>query len=270
MGVRLRRIVPYRLRILLRAAFLLLALATIALAVSVLQQEKQLSYTNYQSSFRKTGEQIAATLRHPSGHLALLNPGAGRRSRAALRPLLLPFRRLDFDDLQKVQQAVAMSGCLRQYGDSGSLCAGVGSNPWAGGFIYLAGSVDSRAAGVAPQRRRSAAPGAPCCKVSVTLRGRDLPLDRALRGRARTPSRRQPQCAADRAANRLPCGRRGAKQYPPGTRLSRLDVAKRRLQSRTGRRSADTACATHFFRAPAGQRLARGLVRAGAPGMAAS
>jgi len=140
MGVRLRRIVPYRLRILLRAAFLLLALATVALAVSVLQQEKQLSYTAYQASFRKTGEQVAATLRHPAGQLALLNPAPAP---AGLRPLLLPFPALDFDDQQKVQQAIAMSGCLRQYGDNGSLCAGIGNNPWAGGFIYVAGSVDS-------------------------------------------------------------------------------------------------------------------------------
>ena len=107
MGLRLLRIVPYRLRILLRAVFLLLALATLALAVSVLQQEKQLSYTNYQASFRKTGEQIAATLRHPSGHLALLNP-APAAGPPVLRPLLLPFPSLDFDDMQKVQQAVAM------------------------------------------------------------------------------------------------------------------------------------------------------------------
>ena len=133
---------PYRLRILLRAAFLLLALATLGLAVSVLQQEKQLSYTSYQASFRKTGEQISATLRHPAGQLALLNPPSLGAATPGLRPLLLPFPALDFDDQQKVQQAVAMSGCMRQFGPSASLCAAVGNNPWAGGFIYVAGSVD--------------------------------------------------------------------------------------------------------------------------------
>ncbi|CUI07202.1 sensor histidine kinase [Massilia antarctica] len=133
---------PYRLRILLRAAFLLLALATLGLAVSVLQQEKQLSYTSYQASFRKTGEQISATLRHPAGQLALLNPPLAGAAAPGLRPLLLPFPALDFDDQQKVQQAVAMSGCMRQFGPSASLCAAVGNNPWAGGFIYVAGSVD--------------------------------------------------------------------------------------------------------------------------------
>jgi len=134
-------LVPYRVRLLLRAVFVFLMMATVGLAMSVLQQEKQLSYKNYQTNFQKTREQIAATLRHPSGQLALLNPSAV--SGAALHPLLLPFAALDFDDLQKVQQAVAMSGCLAQYGSNGSLCVGIGNNPWAGGFIYVAGTFDS-------------------------------------------------------------------------------------------------------------------------------
>jgi signal transduction histidine kinase len=134
-------LVPYRVRLLLRAVFVFLMVATVGLALSVLQQEKQLSYKNYQTNFQKTREQIAATLRHPSGQLALLNPSAV--SGAALHPLLLPFAALDFDDLQKVQQAVAMSGCLAQYGSNGSLCVGIGNNPWAGGFVYVAGTFDS-------------------------------------------------------------------------------------------------------------------------------
>ena len=167
MGFRLLRIVPYRLRILLRAAFLLLALATLGLALSVLQQEKQLSYNAYQASFRKTGEQIAATLRHPSGQLALLNPAAPA---AGLRPLLLPFPALDFDDQQKVQQAIAMSGCLRQYGSAGSLCAAIGNNPWAGGFIYVAGSFDS-ARLVSHRSGDEVIRLAHRVRVSVTMRG---------------------------------------------------------------------------------------------------
>ena len=62
----LPRIARFRLRILFRGAFLLLAIATVALALYVLQQEKQLSYRSYLYSFHKTKEQIAATLRHPS------------------------------------------------------------------------------------------------------------------------------------------------------------------------------------------------------------
>jgi signal transduction histidine kinase len=168
---RRRWFAPYRLRILLRAAFLLLALATLGLAVSVLQQEKQLSYINYQASFKKTGEQISATLRHPAGQLALLNPALAGRAAPGLRPLLLPFPALDFDDQQKVQQAVAMSGCMRQFGPGASLCAAIGNNPWAGGFIYVAGSVDlarlvSHRSGdeVLNQSHR--------VRVSVSLRGR--------------------------------------------------------------------------------------------------
>ncbi|HEU4776790.1 MAG TPA: sensor histidine kinase [Telluria sp.] len=164
------RIVPYRLRILLRAAFLFLALATIGLAVSVLQQEKQLSYNNYQAGFTKTAQQISATLRHPAGQLALLNPPRGETAAVGLRPVLLPFASLDFDDQNKVQQAVALSGCLVQYGPSGNLCAGVGNNPWAGGFIYVAGSFDS-ARLVAHKRGDEILDQSHRLLVSVALRG---------------------------------------------------------------------------------------------------
>lgn len=143
MNLRLLRIVPYRLRILLRAAFLLLALATLGLAVSVLQQEKQLSYNSYAAAFQKSAQHIASQLRHPSGQLALLNPPRGDATAPDLHPVLLPFASLDFDDQNKVQQAIALSGCLVQYGSSGNLCVGVGTNAWAGGFVYVAGSFDS-------------------------------------------------------------------------------------------------------------------------------
>lgn len=132
----------YRLRLVFRGAFLLLAFSTLALATSLLQQEKQLSYNNYQTNFKKTQQQISATLRHPTGQMALLNPPSTTKS-AQLHPLLLPFSALDFDDQNKVQQAIAMSGCLRQYGDNGSLCVGIGNNPWAGGYIYVAGNFAS-------------------------------------------------------------------------------------------------------------------------------
>jgi signal transduction histidine kinase len=132
----------FRLRLLFRGAFLLLALSTIALAISVLQQEKQLSYNNYQTSFKKTYQQISATLRHPTGQMALLNPPSTAKS-ASLHPRLLPFSALDFDDQSKVQQAIAMSGCLLQYGRDASLCVGIGNNPWAGGYIYVAGNFAS-------------------------------------------------------------------------------------------------------------------------------
>lgn len=159
----------YRLRILFRGVFLLLAVATVGLALSVLQQEKQLSYNNYQASFNKTRQQISATLRHPAGQLALLNPPA-ENSRASLRPLLLPYSAIDFDDQNKVQQAIAMSGCLVQYGNAGALCSGIGNNPWAGGFIYIAGNFNSSQL-VSHKRGNESLAQAHRLKVSVSLRG---------------------------------------------------------------------------------------------------
>lgn len=170
MGWRLLRIVPYRLRLLLRAAFLFLVLATMGLALSVLQQEKQLSYKNYQGGFHKTKEQVSATLRHPTGQLALLNPPGAAGAGDTLHPLLLPFAALDFDDQQKVQQAVAMSGCLAQYGSNGTLCVGIGNNPWAGGFIYVAGSFDASKL-VAHRRGEQVVDDAHRLRVKVQLRG---------------------------------------------------------------------------------------------------
>jgi len=163
-------IAQYRLRILFRGAFLLLAVATVALALYVLQQEKQLSYKNYQASFRKTGDQILATLRHPAGQLALLNPRTENGGAAALHPVLLPFPSLDFDDQNKVRQAITMSGCLVQYGDDGALCVAVGNNPWAGGFIYVAGSFVSDE--LMPHQRGEQDIGdAHRVRVTVALRG---------------------------------------------------------------------------------------------------
>lgn len=162
-------LVPYRVRLLLRAAFVFLGSATVGLALSVLQQEKQLSYKNYEGNFQKTRVQIAATLRHPTGQLALLNPQPAV-SGGALHPLLLPFAALDFDDLQKVQQAVAMSGCLAQYGNNGSLCVGIGNNPWAGGFIYVAGTFNG--ARLVPHARGDQiVDQAHRVRVKVSLRG---------------------------------------------------------------------------------------------------
>lgn len=135
----------FRLRVLFRSAFLLLALAVLAMAITVLQEEKQRSYDNYQSSIGKTKEQIVARLHHPSGQLALLNPGWGSESNPAGRPVVLPYSAIDFDDQNKVRTAVEMAGCLVQYRNSGSLCVAVGNNPWAGGFIYAAGTFASGA-----------------------------------------------------------------------------------------------------------------------------
>ena len=166
----LPRIAVFRLRILFRGAFLLLAIATISLALFVLQQEKQLSYKNYQHSFHKTKEQISATLRHPAGQLALQNPHTKSDSITPLHPVLLPFSAIDFDDRSKVQQAAEMSGCLVQYKDQGALCVAIGNNPWAGGFIYVIGNFVSD--GLVPHLRGELdLDRAHRVKVAVVMRG---------------------------------------------------------------------------------------------------
>lgn len=170
MKIRFPNIAQYRLRILFRGAFLFLAVATVALVLYVLQQEKQLSYKNYQASFRKTSDQILATLRHPAGQLALLNPRTENGGAASLHPVLLPFSSLDFDDQNKVQQAITMSGCLVQYGDNGALCVAIGNNPWAGGFIYVAGSFVSNEL-MPHQRGEQDIEDAHRVRVTVALRG---------------------------------------------------------------------------------------------------
>lgn len=133
----------FRLRILLRTSFLFLAVVVLVMTVTVLQEEKQRSYDNYRSSLNKTKEQIVARLHHPAGQLALLNPRWDARSAADGRPLVLPFSAIDFDDQNKVRNAIEMAGCLVQYPDHGSLCVAIGNNPWAGGFIYAAGTFAS-------------------------------------------------------------------------------------------------------------------------------
>ena len=132
----------FRRRILIRSVFLLLALATLALTVVLLQDEKARSYRNYQQAFRKTQGDLMARLRQPSGLLALLNPGAGGAP-TPVRPLVLPYASLDLDDPGKAQQAVDLAGCSVLYPDDSALCAGIGSSPYAGSYIYLVGSFAS-------------------------------------------------------------------------------------------------------------------------------
>ncbi|MBL8376854.1 MAG: HAMP domain-containing histidine kinase [Burkholderiales bacterium] len=133
-------VAAYGRRALFRGAFLLLIAATLALAAVLLGGEKERSYAAYRQSLAGTAAQLAARLRHPAGQLALLNPNMGDPAVIPLRPLLLPFGAIDFDDPNKARQAVETAGCSIQYADGGSICIAVGSNPYAGGFIYIVGS----------------------------------------------------------------------------------------------------------------------------------
>lgn len=133
----------FRLRILFRTAFLVLILTITALVMAVLQGEKQRAWRNYQSTLAKTKEQIVARLRHPSGQLALMNPNRRMGESDVVHPVLLPFSAIDFDDRNKAWNAVEMADCLIRYPHFGSLCVGIGNNPWIGGFIYAAGTFGS-------------------------------------------------------------------------------------------------------------------------------
>lgn len=166
------QLAAYQLRLLFRGVFLLLTLATLALALYMLQQEKQLGLNNYQRLFSKTGDQISSQLHHPTGQLALLNPALGQARNTGQYPMLLPFAALDFNDQFKVQQAVEMSGCLVQYEAYTSLCTAIGNNPWAGGFIYVAGSFASTRLVLHPHGSQRL-DQAHRVRIHVSLRGRD-------------------------------------------------------------------------------------------------
>ena len=79
----------FRLRLLFRSAFVLLALAVVTMAITALQEEKQRSHDHYQESFTKTKEQIVARLYHPWGQLALLNPPRDTAPATPLDPVVL-------------------------------------------------------------------------------------------------------------------------------------------------------------------------------------
>lgn len=129
-------------RLIFRGVFLLLMLATLLLALVILQGEKFRAYQNYHRNLIKTHSTVMAKLRHPSGQLALLNPDIFEQPITPLRPLLLPYAALDFSDHNKSQQAIEVAGCSIHF-PKGDICVGIGSNPYAGGFIYILGKVET-------------------------------------------------------------------------------------------------------------------------------
>jgi signal transduction histidine kinase len=165
-----RWLASFRRRILFRSVFLLLIVATVALALAVLQQEKQLSYAAYGQGLRKTEAQLLAKLHHPSGQLALLNPQAHQDGVTPLKPLVLPYAAIDFDDPDKAQQTVELSGCLVQYPHHGALCVTVPHTAWSGGFLYIAGSFASGEL-VPRQRGELDASQAHRVRLIVSMRG---------------------------------------------------------------------------------------------------
>ncbi|MGQ3093369.1 MAG: sensor histidine kinase [Roseateles sp.] len=133
----------FRNRIVFHLVFIALALATLALAVALLNEERQRNAQRYQQTFAKSLAGVVAQLRHPSGQLALMNPELPQVEPGWVAPLVLPFAAIDFDDATKARRAVEMAGCALPYPDGASLCAAVGSNAYAGGFVYLVASLDA-------------------------------------------------------------------------------------------------------------------------------
>ncbi|MDR2209181.1 MAG: sensor histidine kinase [Azoarcus sp.] len=166
----LRWLASFRLRILFRSAFLVLIITVMALVLAVLQGEKQRAWRNYQSVLGKTKEHIVARLRHPSGQLALMNPERRTNDTGVVHPVLLPFSAIDFDDRNKAWNALEMADCLVRYPRHGSLCVGIGNNPWIGGFIYVAGTFGSGPL-IAHEIGDRYLDGAHRMLVSVRLRG---------------------------------------------------------------------------------------------------
>lgn len=135
-----RWLASFRRRILFRAVFAALVVATLGLALAVLQQEKQQRIDSHRAALAQTLAQVAARLQHPSGQLLLMNPGAWTQATAApLRPLRLPYSVLDADDPVRLLQAMETAGCLVQLGERGAVCAAVAGSALAGGFLYVAG-----------------------------------------------------------------------------------------------------------------------------------
>ncbi len=128
----------FRRRLVFHGVFVLLALAVVVLAVTLLAEEKQRARARYEAGFRQTLASLAAQLRHPSGQLALVNVNALAPSGEGLAPVVLPFSALDYSDPFKARQAVEMSGCAVHWpNDGGQLCVGVGNSAYAGGVVYL-------------------------------------------------------------------------------------------------------------------------------------
>jgi signal transduction histidine kinase len=136
-------VAAFRNRIVFHLVFVALALATLALTLVLLNEERQRNAQRYEQTFAKSLGEVVAQLRHPSGQLALMNPEPAQLEPGWVAPLVLPFAAIDFDDATKAQRAVDMAGCALQYPGGASLCAAVGSNAYAGGFVYLVASLDA-------------------------------------------------------------------------------------------------------------------------------
>lgn len=123
-------------RTLLRLVFVVLLVASAALVLQLLTEEKARLQRAYEAGFRGQLDVIAERLRHPSGELALLNLDRPADDAGGTVPLRLPVGAIDFDDAAKAERAVEMTGCALRLSDGVQWCPAVGRRASAGAFVY--------------------------------------------------------------------------------------------------------------------------------------
>ncbi|GAA6142360.1 HAMP domain-containing sensor histidine kinase [Hydrogenophaga sp. 5NK40-0174] len=167
------RLAAFRRRLVFHGAFLLLAAATVVLAVTLLAEERQRSRDRYEAAFRQRLNNMSAQLRHPTGQLALLNADAPFSVDDGISPVVLPFAGLDFGDPFKARQAVEMSGCAVQWPDGQQLCVAVGRRAYAGAFVYAVADLMLPPA-VARTRGQTDLAHVSRARIDVTLEGEHM------------------------------------------------------------------------------------------------
>ncbi len=167
------RLAAFRRRLVFHGAFLLLSVATVVLAVTLLAEERQRSRDRYEAAFRQRLNNLSAQLRHPTGQLALLNADAPFSFDDGISPVVLPFAGLDFGDPFKARQAVEMSGCAVQWPDGQQLCVAVGRRAYAGAFVYAVADLVLPPA-VARERGQTELAGVSRARIDVTLEGEHM------------------------------------------------------------------------------------------------
>lgn len=164
------RIAKYRLRLLVRGVFLVLALGSVALAVGTLLLLKERSYMHYQDRLKVRLDQFQHQLLHPIGQTTLLNQ-ENLDLNPAGRPIKLQYGGFNTGNPRKAWDEATLSGCLVQYKE-GTLCVGVSYDAHAGAFFNVAGSFASPKLFL--HSPGQALDGATRMEISVTARGREM------------------------------------------------------------------------------------------------
>ena len=132
-------LVRVRLRLVVRGAFLALAMAIVVLSLVNLHWLKSRTYANYRQSLQHRLALFQQQLLHPYGQLALNNPQTAGMQGHALRPFLIPYGALTVTDPRKAHDEAELAGCLLQFGAT-SVCSSVSRDRTSGAYIYITGS----------------------------------------------------------------------------------------------------------------------------------